>query len=301
MRLIVVGSIAIDSIQTPWGQVEGVLGGSATYAALAARLWVPTSIVGVVGSDFPKSYLQIFEKYDVDGVGLSHLEGKTFRWKGRYNQELQPETLELDLGVFSHFEPQLPDSLRRIKHAFLGNIHPDLQWRVLQQLRSPRVTACDSRDDWIRNERKEFLKLLKKVDMVFLNDSETRLLTGIHGLVPATRVLARLGPKVAVVKKGEHGVLAATRDTFFSLPSNPVSQGIDPTGAGDAFAGACLGYLATQRRITWPILCRALQYASTVASVTIEAFGPSRLLKVTASDVIRRTKSLQPTVRTPIL
>ena len=301
MELLIVGSIAIDSIQTPWGHVDGVLGGSATYAALAARLWTEAKIIGVVGSDFPQNYRNLFKKYDIDGAGFVQMEGKTFRWKGRYNEDLQPTTLFLDLGVFSQFQPKLPKSLTNAKHVFLGTIHPSLQEQVLRQLSSPRITACDSREDWIKNHRKEFLTLLKKVDVVFLNDSETRLLTQTYNLVQATRLLARLGPKVAIVKKGEHGVLAATRDSFYSLPSNPVHHVVDPTGAGDAFAGACLGYLTTQKKITWPVLRRALQYATTTASLTIEAFGPSRLFKLTAAEIVRKTKDSQPMVQTPIL
>ncbi len=301
MSLLIVGSIAIDSIQTPWGKVQQVLGGSATYAALAARLWTPVHLVGVVGSDFPPSYRRLLHRHGMDGQGLTQVEGRTFRWKGRYNADLQPTTLFLDLGVFSGFQPILTPALRRAKHAFLGNIHPTLQWQVLKQLKSPRITACDSRDDWIQNQRRGFLKLLKKVDVVFLNDSETRLLTGVHSLVQATRVMARLGPKVAIVKKGEHGVLAASREAFFSLPSYPISRVVDPTGAGDAFAGACLGYLATQRKITWRALCQAIQYASAVASMTIESFGPGQLLKAKKADALRRTKSFRNLARAVVL
>ncbi len=297
MSLLIVGSVAIDSIETPWGKAEEVLGGSATYAALAARLWVPVELVGVVGSDFPPQYRKLLERHRIDGQGLVQSEGKTFFWKGRYNAQLQPTTLALELGVFETFEPRLPQALGRVPHAFLGNIHPSLQTEVLRQMENPQLTACDSRDDWIKSQRRELLRLLKKVDIVFLNDSETRLLTERHSLVEATRLLARLGPRVAIVKKGEHGVLAASRDAFFSLPGYPVSKVIDPTGAGDAFAGACLGYLITQRKVTWAALCRAIQYASAVASMTIESFGPQRLLKVSRSEVSRRVKSFQPLAR----
>ena len=301
MSLLVVGSIAIDSIQTPWGKADQVLGGSATYAALAARLWSPVEVVGVVGSDFPPRFLKLFDKYRMNGQGIQRMKGRTFRWRGRYNADLQPKTLFLDLGVFSGFQPRLTPSLRKAKMAFLGNIHPTLQWQVLKQLSGPRITACDSRDDWILTQRRGFLKLLKRVDIIFLNDSEARLLTGIHGLVQATRVLARLGPKVAVVKKGEHGVLAASREAFFSLPSFPVDRVMDPTGAGDAFAGACLGYLNTQRKITWSALCQGIQYASAAASMTIEAFGPDRLLKAKRSDVLRRARSFQNMARAAVI
>lgn len=291
MSLLIVGSVAIDSIETPWGKVDQALGGSATYAALAGRLWSRVAVVGVVGSDFPAQYQRLFQRFGIDGSGLVEAPGRTFRWKGRYNQELQPTTLSLDLGVFLQFSPKLSPALRRSKTAFLGNIHPTLQWQVLQQMTSPRITACDSRDDWIRNKRKGFLALLKKVDLVFLNDSEAQLLTGVHNRVEATQVLARLGPKVAIVKKGEHGVLAASRDAFFSLPAYPISRVVDPTGAGDAFAGACLGYLTTQRKISWAALCRGIQYASIVASMTIEAFGPQRLLKIQRADIFHRAKA----------
>lgn len=293
MSLLIVGSVAIDSIETPWGSVRQVLGGSASYAALAARLWTPVSMVAVVGSDFPRSYLSLFARCGLNGEGLQRMKGKTFRWKGRYAADLQAKTLHLNLGVFRSFDPRLSPSLRGTRHAFLGNIHPSLQARVLRQLRSPRLTGCDSREDWIRNNRKEFVQLLRQTDLLFLNDSEARLLTGIHGLVQATRNLARMGPKVAIVKKGEHGVLAASRDSFFSLPGYPVAQVVDPTGAGDAFAGTCMGYLATQRQLSWATLCRAIQYASVAASATIEDFGPVRLTALTRREITRRCRSFQ--------
>ena len=300
-NLLIVGSIAIDSIQTPWGKADEVLGGSATYAALAARIWCPVEIIGVVGNDFPPRFSRLFDKFGVNGHGIQRVEGRTFRWKGRYNADLQPTTLFLDLGVFSGFQPKLTPLLKKAKVAFLGNIHPTLQWQVLRQLADPRITACDSRDDWILSQRRGFLRLLKKVDIVFLNDSEARLLTGVHGLVQATRLLARLGPKVAIVKKGEHGVLAASRDAFFSLPSYPIAKVLDPTGAGDAFAGACLGYLAVQRKVTWTVLCQAIQCASAAASMTIEAFGPDRLLKATKKEICDRARSFRNLARAVVL
>ena len=296
MSLLIVGSVALDSIQTPWGRVNQVLGGSATYAALASQLWTPTSVVAVVGSDFPPAYSKLFAKHGLNG-GLERVEGKTFRWKGRYDQNLQAQTLFLDLGVFKTFQPKLSPTLRKCPCAFLGNIHPSLQWSVLKQMRSPRLIACDSRDDWIQHNRSEFLALLKRMDLVFLNDSEARLLTGIHGLVQATRQMARMGPKVAVVKKGEHGVLAASKDSFFSLPGYPLSEVVDPTGAGDAFAGTCMGYLATQRRLNWATLLRAIQFSSIVAAMTIEDFGPARLSGLTRSEVLRRCRAYQSMTR----
>ncbi len=299
MSLLIVGSVALDSIETPWGKVSQVLGGSATYAALASRLWTPTTMVAVVGSDFPKTYKEMLAKRGLNGDGLSHVKGKTFRWKGRYDPNFQAHTLFLDLGVFKTFNPQLTPKQRGVSHAFLGNIHPSLQWNVLRQLRSVKVTACDSRDDWIKNNRKEFLALLKKMDLVFLNDSETRLLTGTHGIVQATKQLAKMGPKVAIVKKGEHGVLAASKDSLFSLPGYPVTQVVDPTGAGDSFAGTCMGYLANQKRLTWDVLCKGIQLSSVVASITIEDFGPARLTTLTKQEVTRRSRAFE-TIARPI-
>lgn len=297
MSLLIVGSVAIDSIKTPWGRVDEVLGGSATYAALASRLWTPTSMVAVVGSDFPKTYSKFLHKYGLNGGGLEQVPGKTFRWKGQYDQNLQAQTLFLDLGVFQEFRPKLSPTLQKIPYAFLGNIHPSLQWSVLRQMKAPRLVACDSRDDWIKNNRAEFLALLKRMDILFLNDSEARLLTGIHGLVQATKQMARMGPKVAVVKKGEHGVLVASKDAFFSLPSYPVTEVVDPTGAGDTFAGTCLGVLASQRQMSWSALCRAIQYASVVASITIEDFGPARLAPLTKGEILGRWRSYQSIAR----
>lgn len=301
MSLLIVGSVAIDSIETPWGRAPQVLGGSATYAALAARLWANPQIVAVVGTDFPKEYSRLLSKQGLNGAGLIRVPGRTFRWKGRYNKDLQPTTLHLDLGVFQQFRPMLTPELKRAQVAFLGNIHPNLQLQVLKQLKAPRLTACDSRDDWIKMHRRGFLKLLKKMDLVFLNDSEARLLTGVHGLVQATRALVRMGPKVAIVKKGEHGVLAASRDSFFSLPGYPIAQVVDPTGAGDAFAGACMGYLTTQRTVSWPILCRAIQVASIVALMAIESFGPDKLLKATRKKVLQRAKVFSTLARSVVL
>lgn len=296
MSLLIIGSVAIDSIETPWGKVNQVLGGSATYAALASRVWTDTVMVAVVGSDFPKEYSKLLSKKKLD-KGLTHKPGKTFYWKGRYNRDYQAQTLKLDLGVFLEFQPVLTSEQARMPYAFLGNIHPTLQWQVLRQLRVPKIVACDSRDDWIKNNRKQFLGLLKKMDIIFLNDSETRLLTGEHGLVQATRQLARMGPKVAIVKKGEHGVLAATKDAFFSLPSYPVTQVVDPTGAGDSFAGTCMGYLASHRSLSWAHLCQAIQYASVVASMTIEDFGPTRLTNLTKAELLRRSRVFQSSSR----
>lgn len=293
MSVLVIGSIALDSIRTPLGEANNILGGSATYAALAARLWVRVQVVGVVGTDFPPRYARLLSSRGINGSGLIRIPGKTFRWRGRYNEHHEAATEFLDLGVFRDFHPLLSAALRKVEVAFLGNIHPGLQWDVLRQLTHPKITACDSRADWIRGQRRAFLRLLKKVTMVFLNDSEARLLTGVSGLVEATKTLSRLGPEVAIVKKGEHGVLAASRDAFFSLPGYPVSRVKDPTGAGDAFAGAALGFLATQKRLTWPALCQAVEYGSIVASMVIESFGPHRLIRTDFKEVLGRQRAFQ--------
>jgi sugar/nucleoside kinase (ribokinase family) len=293
MNLLVVGSVAIDSIQTPWGQVQEVLGGSATYASLAASLWTKAAVVAVVGEDFPKRALALFDNQKIDRQGLVQLPGRTFRWKGRYGPDGNALTLHLDLGVFRHFQPKLTPPLRRMRNAFLGNIQPSLQGAVLDQLENPDVTACDSRDHWIEHERRAFLKVLKRVDLVFLNDVEARLLTGESNLVLATKGLVSLGPRVGIVKKGEHGVLAASKEKFVSLPAYPVARVVDPTGAGDAFAGACLGILVNQKKRDWKALCAALQAASVTASITIGAFGPTRLLQTSRAQIMKRARAFQ--------
>lgn len=294
MSLLVVGSVALDSIATPMGRVGETLGGSATYACLAASLFTVPRLVAVVGTDFPKAYRRLFEKKGVDLAGFVEAPGKTFRWRGRYGYDLNvAQTLRVQLNVFERFAPRLPDGWSATPCAFLGNIDPELQLRVRRQLRSTRLVACDSMNFWIAKKRRQLLKVLKSVDLVFLNDAEARMLTGQGHLARAAGAILRFGPACVAIKKGEHGALLASRGAFFSLPAYVVEDVCDPTGAGDSFAGGMLGYLAERPRWTWETLKQALVYASAVASLTIEDFGAARLSAATRATVERRVSALR--------
>ncbi len=296
MSLLIVGSVALDSIQTPLGKVAETLGGSATYASLAARVFTTPRLVAVVGRDFPPRYRRLLAQEGVDLDGFVQAPGKTFRWQGRYGYDLNvAETLGVQLNVFQHFAPQLPDGWSATPCAFLGNIDPELQLRVRRQLTRPRLVACDSMNFWIAGKRRALLKVLKVVDLLFLNDAEARQLTGESHLGRVAKALLRCGPSIVVIKKGEHGALLASPTALFSLPGYVVDDVHDPTGAGDSFAGAMMGFLASQRGRTWrwDAMKRAMIYGAAVASLTIEAFGTARLVEATRALVERRVAALR--------
>lgn len=289
MSLLVVGSVALDSIRTPLGAVENVLGGSATYASLAAAIYAKPQLVAVVGRDFPARHRRLLARKGVDLRGFVEAPGKTFRWQGRYGYDLNvAETLGVQLNVFQQFAPRLPDGWSRAPYAFLGNIDPELQLRVRRQLTRPRLVACDSMNFWIAGRRRQLLKVLNVVDMLFLNDAEARQLTGESHLGRVAQALIRCGPSLVVIKKGEHGALLASKQAYFTVPGFVVDDVHDPTGAGDSFAGGMLGYLAAQRRLTWEAVKQAVIRGSAVASLTIEAFGTDRLAVLTRPVVERR-------------
>ncbi|MBI4227532.1 MAG: sugar kinase [Candidatus Omnitrophica bacterium] len=289
MSLLVVGSVALDSIRTPLGAVDQVLGGSATYASLAAGVYTTPRLVAVVGDDFPARHRRLLARRGVDLAGCVQAPGRTFRWQGRYGYDLNvAETLGVQLNVFQHFAPRLPDGWSATPHAFLGNIDPELQLRVRRQLARPRLVACDSMNFWIAGKRRQLLRVLKAVDLIFLNDAEARQLTGESHLGRVAQALIRCGPTLAVIKKGEHGALLASRDAYFTLPGFVVDDVHDPTGAGDSFAGGMLGYLARQRRLTWEGVKQGVIRGSAIASLTIEAFGTDRLAAATRPLVERR-------------
>ena len=289
MSLLVVGSVALDSIRTPLGAVENALGGSATYASLAASVYTTPRLVGVVGDDFPARHRRLLARKGIDLAGFVQVPGRTFRWQGRYGYDLNvAETLGVQLNVFQQFAPALPDGWAATPYAFLGNIDPELQLRVRRQLSRPRLVACDSMNFWIAGKRRPLLKVLKSVDLVFLNDAEARQLTGESHLGRVAQALLRCGPSLAVIKKGEHGALLAARGAYFTLPGFVVDDVHDPTGAGDSFAGGMLGYLAWQRRLTWETVKQAMIRGSAVATLTIEDFGTGRLAAATRAVVERR-------------
>ncbi len=294
MSLLVVGSVALDSIQTPLGKKKDLLGGSATYASLAARLFARPRLVGVVGKDFPKQHAKLLKSKGIDLAGLTHAKGKTFRWDGRYEYDMNvAHTDHVALNVFQTFAPSLPKGWSSTRSAFLGNIDPELQLRVRKQLKKPRLTAVDSMNFWIEGKRKALLKVLKTVDMLFLNDAEARQLTGESHLGVVARDLIRMGPLAVVIKKGEHGALLATERELFALPGFVVDDVHDPTGAGDSFAGGMVGYLAGQTRCTWRTLKRGLIYGSAMASMTIESFGTRQLAGATRASLDRRVRAYQ--------
>lgn len=271
------------------GRARSVLGGSATYASLAASLFTKARLVAVVGRDFPARHRRLLEQRGVDLAGFVRMPGKTFRWRGRYGYDLNvAETLKVQLNVFQHFAPRLPDGWSATPCAFLGNIDPDLQWRVRQQLTRPRLVACDSMNFWIAGKRRQLLRVLKQVDLLFLNDAEGRQLTGETHLGRVARALIRCGPSLVAIKKGEHGALLASADRLFTVPGYVVDDVHDPTGAGDAFAGGMLGYLAGTRGWTWAAAKRAVIYGSAIATLTIEAFGTTRLAAATRAMVCHR-------------
>jgi sugar/nucleoside kinase (ribokinase family) len=294
MSLLVVGSVALDSIETPFGSAHDALGGSATYFSAAASLFCPVQLVGVVGSDFPLHDLRFLERRGVDLAGLEQAEGESFRWAGRYSYDLNSrDTLETRLGVFADFQPKIPASFRDAEWIFLGNIDPVLQLEVLEQVRSPRLVAADTMNFWISGKRDELLRLLQRVDVLLVNDSEARELSGDHNLLRAARWIQDRGPSMVVVKKGEHGAILFTRDFAFFAPGYPLEELFDPTGAGDAFGGGFLGYLARAGSTDPEELRRAMIYGSAMGSFAVEAFGLDRFHHLSAREVHDRVRQFR--------
>ena len=288
MSLAVVGSIALDTVETPWGRNEEGLGGAATYFSLAASNYTRVHLVGVVGDDFPPEHVKLLESKAIDLDGLERAPGKTFRWTGRYHKNVnQRDTLDTQLNVFESFHPKLPRSARDAKFLFLGNIHPSLQLEVLEQTHA-RFVALDTMNLWIHTTRKELGEVLRRVDALIVNDSEVQDLTGETNTIRGARAIRGLGPRIVVVKKGEHGCLLFNGDDIFAVPAYPLEDVIDPTGAGDSFAGGFMGHIARQDRIDDAMLRQAVVHGSVVASFTCQAFGPNRLAEIGMSDITAR-------------
>jgi len=287
MSLLVTGSIGIDTVHTPFGKRESLLGGSAIYFSYAASFFTPVRLVGVVGEDCPETLLKIFEGRDVDTSGVERRKGsKTFRWHGSYLQNMnEAVTVQVDLNVLAEATAPIPPQFRDSKHVFLANTHPRLQREMMQSLHSPRLVVADTMNLWIENEREELLKLIGSVHGLVLNDGEVRLLTQKQNLVAAAKEVLKLGPRFVVVKKGEHGSLMVTESDVFVLPAYPAEKVVDPTGAGDSFAGGMMGYLSTQGSFTSSTLKRAMAFGTVVASFTIADFSLDGL-KATARHQI---------------
>lgn len=289
MSVLVVGSVALDSVETPFGKAEEVLGGSANYFSASASHQTSVQLVGVVGSDYPVAKLDPLKARNVDFAGLEHMEGESFRWRGRYRHDLNSaETLETRLGVFSHFKPKIPAQFRSAEYVFLANIDPRLQLEVLSQVERPKLVACDTMNFWIESRRADLLTLLGKVDLITLNDGEARQLTEKANLVHAARWILERGPKTVLIKKGEHGAFMFTRDTVFYAPAYPLESVFDPTGAGDSFAGGFMGWLARTGDLSEANMRRAVVIGSAMGSFVVEGFSITRLLEVTAADIDRR-------------
>jgi len=276
VSVLVVGSLALDSIETPFGAVKDAVGGSATYISAAASYFVnPIRLVGVVGGDFPQEGLAFLEERKVDLEGLEVIkDGKTFRWAGRYHYDLnERDTLYTDLNVFERFDPKIPEKFRKTRNVCLGNIDPVLQRKVLLQMESPRLVVCDTMNYWINGKRAELVETLTMINVLILNDSEARLLSKEPNLIKAAKVIRGMGPSVVIIKKGEHGALLLTEQMVFSAPAYPMENIFDPTGAGDSFAGGFIGWLARTEDMSEENLKRAVIYGSTLASFCVEKFG----------------------------
>lgn len=285
----VVGSVALDSIETPGGVAEDVLGGSCSYFSLAASYFAPVNMVGVIGKDFPQAERDLLASRGINLEGLEEVDGKTFRWRGRYHEDMNiRDTLDLQLNVFGEFSPQLPRSYRSSELVFLANIQPGLQSKVLDQLDAVKLVGADTMDHWIQGDRDALVDLLSDVDILSINDSEAQMLSGERNIVTAARKILAMGPKTLLVKRGEYGALQFSANDVFAVPAFPLETVVDPTGAGDCFAGGMFGSLAEAGSFDGRALRRAIVYGSVVASFCVEDFGPRRLRAVTRDDVGRR-------------
>ncbi|MFQ5746694.1 MAG: PfkB family carbohydrate kinase [Gemmatimonadota bacterium] len=288
-EILVVGSVALDTVETPFGRVEDVLGGSAVFFSAAASVHARVGVVGVVGDDYPLAALDFLDRGRVDLSGVEIREGKSFRWGGSYGYDLNTcRTLFTELGVFADFRPSIPARLRMADWVFLANIDPRLQLEVLDQVESPRFVACDTMNYWIDGQREALLSLLGHIDMLLVNDGEARQLSGDHNLATAARWIQNRGPEHVVIKKGEHGALLFSGETIFSVPGFPLEEVYDPTGAGDAFAGGVLGHLASEGSLETAVLKRAIVHGCALGSFACEAFGPERLGRLTVAEVGER-------------
>ena len=288
MSITVVGSVALDTVETPAGRNDEGLGGAATFFSLAAANFAPVNLVGVVGEDFPKEHVALLESKGINIDGLERTPGRTFRWKGRYHENMNDrDTLDTQLNVFEHFHPKLPEAAKDAPFLFLGNIHPSLQLEVLQQAH-PRFTGLDTMNLWINIALDDLKQVLKRVDVLIINDSEVKLLTGDANVVRGAREIKALGPRTIVVKKGEHGCLLFDESGIFSAPAFPLDDVVDPTGAGDSFAGGFIGHLASAGKTDDAALRRAVVYGSVTASFTCEKFGPDRLAEIGRAEIDKR-------------
>jgi len=292
MSIVVVGSVAHDTVETGHGGVTDALGGSASFFSVAARFFAPVSVVAVVGIDFKPEYRQFLADRKIDLRGLERRPGKTFRWHARYHEDMNiRDTINLELNVFQGFSPELLPDQRRCDYLFLANIAPELQERVLEQVTSAKLVAGDTMDHWIAQQGPALKRLMPRLDIITLNDEEARLLSGEHNLVKAGRAILRMGPRSVLIKRGEYGVLQFSSEGMFAVPAYPLEEVIDPTGAGDTFAGGLMGYLARAARFDESSLRTAVVYGSVMASFAVEKFSLDRLAELTWDEIDRRYRA----------
>jgi len=295
MSLLVVGSVAFDQVETPFGKCEKMLGGSASHFSISASYFTDVRVVAVVGGDFGPAEQEVFDDHGIDTSDLERIpEGKTFRWAGRYEYDLNvAHTLDTQLNVFADFKPKLSAAAKQARLVFLGNIQPDLQREVREQVPNAELVALDTMNLWIDITRESLQKTIEVVDLMIINDAEARQLTGIPNLIKAARLLLSWGPKALVVKRGEYGAALFTRENYFAIPAYPLESVFDPTGAGDTFAGGFMGYLASQERLDEPAMRRAMIFGSVMASFNVEEFGTERVSRLTPSEINQRFRTFK--------
>ncbi len=292
--ILVVGSVAFDSVKTPFGEADDILGGSATYFSVAASYFAPVRVVAVVGKDFGDEHVGVFHRHKIDIEGLTRVAGSTFRWKGEYGYDLnEARTLDTKLNVFETFNPVIPESYRSSEYVFLGNIDPELQLKVLEQIKRPRVVACDTMNFWIKGKVDAVKRTIEHVDILIINDAETRMLAGEPNLVRAANKVLGMGPKTLIVKRGEYGVLMFHEQSVFGAPAFPLEDVFDPTGAGDSFAGGFMGALAHAGEVNESIFRRGIIFGSVMASFNVEKFSLERLTNLTRAEIDQRFKQFK--------
>ncbi len=298
MNLIVVGSVSFDTVETPRARKDLVLGGTAVFFSIASSYFTRVGMVGAVGTDFPDEHIELLKLHQVDLQGLTSIEGKTFHWGGRYHDNMNSrDTLFTHLNVFENFTPEIPPAYRDVPFVFLGNIAPALQLHVLEQVNNPQFIALDTMNFWIDGALEDLKKVLKRIHTVFVNDEEAMLLSGEHNLLKATRAIQSMGPKIVVIKKGEHGAFLFNEQERFYAPAFPLEEVHDPTGAGDTFAGGFMGFLAGRNRVDDTTLRQAMIYGSTMASYAVEDFSVHRLQKLDKADIDARFQAFHDMTR----
>jgi sugar/nucleoside kinase (ribokinase family) len=295
MSLLVVGSVAFDAVETPFGKCDKMLGGSASHFSISASYYTDVRIVGVVGGDFTEAEQQIFDSRGINTTDLERIpDVKTFLWRGRYDYDLNvAHTLETQLNVFADFKPKLSEDSKKARLVFLGNIQPDLQREVREQLPAAELVALDTMNLWIETARESLLRTIKGVDLVIINDAEVRQLTGVPNLIKAARMILSWGPEALIVKRGEYGAALFTAKSYFAIPAYPLESVFDPTGAGDTFAGGFMGYLSSQEKLDEAAMRRAMIFGSVMASFNVEEFGTARIRRLTPDEINERFRAFK--------